>query len=126
MAKSDFEKKSAYVFLSLLTIVIIVYNIYLHYDLKAIEATGIEVHAKVTSVNFSRGYIAKIEFQYSNRKYTNSFDTSDFRPDIGDSVAIKIHPEKPEGNFIFKRRFYSFPVVHESHFDWLHKVNKHF
>jgi hypothetical protein len=91
---------------------------------KEIELHGIEVHALVTGVTNVKGYSVNVEYCCYKKKYINHFSISGFEPHTGDSLAIKILPENPGGDLVFKEKFYSIPVVYKSHFDWLHKVNK--
>jgi hypothetical protein len=90
----------------------------------AIDKEGIEVHALITGVTNYKAPSVDVEYYLNGKKCTNHFGISGFEPHYGDSVAIKILPENPEGEVFFKRRIYSTPVVYKNYFDWLHKVNK--
>ena len=74
---------------------------------KRIDIEGVNVPAKITDSTYGRGYNIEFIYYYNNILYTNTANTTMFKCVKGDSILIRILPEKPDGSLEIEHKLYS-------------------
>jgi hypothetical protein len=74
-----------------------------------VKENGVEVRAKIIDRHYAKGWIMSVEYYCGGKRYTCDTYISEFVPEIGDSLIIKVLPSEPGKSIIVKEKIFSVP-----------------
>ncbi|MFD1468960.1 hypothetical protein ACFQ48_12055 [Hymenobacter caeli] len=104
----SFKPLKALIFVGFVALVVVCSEIWTNKVKSQLDKNGVNVHAKITRVVFSRGYNIDFEYNYKLTLYKNDSGTREFSCHVGDSILIRILPEDPDGNVYIIKKLYSY------------------
>jgi hypothetical protein len=66
-------------------------------EISELRAKGVEIIAVVTQVTFARGCNIDFVYNYNGHVFKKHGNTAEFTLSVGDSIRIRVFPNKPDG-----------------------------